>query len=62
LTLADNAATILTVFGIPNDRWGLAMAGTVEAGELLQLDALDFCWIAAARQPGTGLMATKVPF
>ena len=33
-----------------------------EAGEHLELDALDFCWIAAARQPGTGLMATKVPF
>jgi hypothetical protein len=27
------------------------------------LDSLDFCWIAAAaRQRGTGLMATKVPF
>jgi len=33
-----------------------------EGGEHLQLDALDFCWIVAARQPGTGLMATKVPF
>jgi hypothetical protein len=28
----------------------------------LALDPLDFCWIAAARQPGTGLMATKIPF
>ena len=33
-----------------------------EAGERLELDALDFCWIVAARQAGTGLMATKVPF
>jgi uncharacterized protein (TIGR03083 family) len=33
-----------------------------EAGECLQLDALDFCWIAAGRQSGAGLMATKVPF
>jgi len=32
------------------------------AGERLELDALDFCWIVAARQPGAGLMATKVPF
>jgi hypothetical protein len=31
-------------------------------GERLQLDALDFCWIVAARQSGAGLMATKVPF
>jgi uncharacterized protein (TIGR03083 family) len=33
-----------------------------EAGERLQLDALDFCWIVAARQTGAGLMNTKVPF
>ncbi len=33
-----------------------------EAGERLELDALDFCWIVAARQSGTGLMATNVPF
>ena len=33
-----------------------------EAGERLELDALDFCWIVAARQSGAGLMATKVPF
>jgi uncharacterized protein (TIGR03083 family) len=33
-----------------------------EAGEHLELDALDFCWIVAAREPGAGLMATKVPF
>ncbi len=33
-----------------------------EAGERLELDALDFCWTVAARQPGAGLMATKVPF
>ena len=33
-----------------------------ESGEHLGLDALDFCWIVAARQPGTGLLATEVPF
>lgn len=33
-----------------------------EAGERLELDALDFCWTVAARQSGAGLMATKVPF
>ena len=33
-----------------------------EAGERLELDALDFCWIVAARQAGAGLMATNVPF
>jgi hypothetical protein len=33
-----------------------------DAGERLELDALDFCWTVAARQPGAGLMATKVPF
>ncbi len=32
------------------------------AAEHSQLDALDFCWIVAAREPGAGLMATKVPF
>jgi uncharacterized protein (TIGR03083 family) len=49
--------------------FALALTGTAggqwrsgEAGEHLQFDALDFCWIAAGRQPGTGLMATKVPF
>jgi uncharacterized protein (TIGR03083 family) len=35
---------------------------TGEAGERLELDALDFCWTVAARQSGAGLMATKVPF
>jgi uncharacterized protein (TIGR03083 family) len=33
-----------------------------EAGERIELDALDFCWTVAARQSGAGLMATKVPF
>lgn len=31
-------------------------------GEHLELDALDFCWILAGRAPGTGLLATRVPF
>jgi uncharacterized protein (TIGR03083 family) len=47
----------LTLTGTAGGQW---CSG--KAGEHLQLDALDFCWIVAARQPGTGLMATKVPF
>ena len=47
----------LTLTGTAGGQWRSG-----EAGEHLQLDALDFCWIVAARQPGTGLMATKVPF
>ena len=47
----------LTLTGTAGGEW---CSG--EAGEHLQLDALDFCWIVAARQPGSGLMATKVPF
>jgi hypothetical protein len=31
-------------------------------GERLELDALDFCWTIGSRQPGTGLLATAVPF
>ena len=47
----------LTLTGPAGGQWRSG-----EAGEHLQLDALDFCWIVAARQPGAGLMATKVPF
>jgi hypothetical protein len=32
LTLADNAAIILTVFGIPKGRWEFAVAGTTAVG------------------------------
>lgn len=31
-------------------------------GEHLELDALEFCWILSGRAPGTGLLATRVPF
>ena len=47
----------LTLTGTAGGQWRSG-----EAGEQLELDALDFCWIAAGRQPGAGLMATKVPF
>jgi uncharacterized protein (TIGR03083 family) len=47
----------LTLTGPAGGQWRSG-----EAGEHLELDALDFCWIVAGRQPGTGLMATKVPF
>jgi uncharacterized protein (TIGR03083 family) len=47
----------LTLTGPAGGRW---RAG--DAGEHLELDALDFCWTLAARQPGTGLLATEIPF
>jgi uncharacterized protein (TIGR03083 family) len=50
-------AFALTLTGPAGGQW---QAG--EGGEHLRLDALDFCWTLAARQPGTGLLATKVPF
>jgi len=31
-------------------------------GEPLELDALEFCWVVGSRQPGSGLLATVVPF
>ncbi len=31
-------------------------------GEQIELDAVEFCWILAGRAPGTGLLATRVPF
>ncbi|MBJ7595245.1 MAG: maleylpyruvate isomerase family mycothiol-dependent enzyme [Candidatus Dormibacteraeota bacterium] len=31
-------------------------------GEEIELDAVEFCWILAGRAPGTGLVATRVPF
>jgi uncharacterized protein (TIGR03083 family) len=31
-------------------------------GEHLELNALDFCWTVGSREPGTGLLATAVPF
>ena len=48
---------ILTLTGPAGGRW---RAG--DSGDHLQLDALDFCWTLAARQPGAGLLATEVPF
>jgi uncharacterized protein (TIGR03083 family) len=47
----------LTLSGPAGGQWRSG-----EAGVHLQFDALDFCWIVAGRQPGTGLMATNVPF
>src|SRR3984885_1202501 len=60
LTLADNAAILLTVFGIPKYRWGLAMAGTTAVGagvavplghqEAMILAATEFDRMAAQLQ------------
>lgn len=47
----------LTLTGPAGGRWRVG-----DSGEHLQLDALDFCLTLAARQPGTGLLATEVPF
>jgi uncharacterized protein (TIGR03083 family) len=47
----------LALTGPAGGRW---QAG--DSGEHLRLDALDFCRTLAARQPGTGLLATEVPF
>jgi hypothetical protein len=65
------------VFGIPNGRWEFAVAGTtaVDAGVAVPLGHHEAMILAAAEfdrmtgavaagssPPGTGLMATKVPF
>ena len=47
----------LTLTGDAGGKW---RAG--DGGELLELDALDFCWTLAGRAHGTGLLATEVPF
>jgi uncharacterized protein (TIGR03083 family) len=47
----------LILTGVAGGRWD-AGAG----GETLELDALEFCWCVGARQPGSGLLATVVPF
>jgi uncharacterized protein (TIGR03083 family) len=47
----------LTLTGPAGDRWR-AGAG----GEQIELDAIDFCWTVAGRIPGSGLLATPVPF
>jgi uncharacterized protein (TIGR03083 family) len=33
-----------------------------DAGEHIELDALDFCWTVGGRAPGTGLLTTRAPF
>jgi uncharacterized protein (TIGR03083 family) len=51
-------AVSLTLTGVAGGQWQFD-----EDGEhLLELDALDFCWTVGSRQPGTGLLATEVPF
>jgi uncharacterized protein (TIGR03083 family) len=47
----------LTLTGPAGGTWQAA-----DHGEHLELDALDFCWILSGRAPGTGLLATPVPF
>jgi uncharacterized protein (TIGR03083 family) len=47
----------LTLTGPAGGTW---RAG--DGGELIELDALDFCWTLAGRAPGAGLLATPVPF
>ena len=48
---------LLTLTGPAGGRWQVG-----DEGEHLELDVLDFCWTVGSRQPGTGLLATEVPF
>jgi uncharacterized protein (TIGR03083 family) len=36
--------------------------GTPGSGERIQLDAVDFCRTVSGREPGAGLLTTRVPF
>ncbi len=47
----------LVLGGIAGGSWH---AG--DGGEVIELDALEFCWILSGRAPGSGLLATRVPF
>jgi hypothetical protein len=47
----------LTLSGIAGGEWRVG-----DRGEHLELDALDFCLTVGSRRPGTGLLATEVPF
>jgi uncharacterized protein (TIGR03083 family) len=47
----------LTLTGIAGGRWHQG-----QDGEVIEIDAVEFCWILAGRAPGTGLLATRVPF
>jgi uncharacterized protein (TIGR03083 family) len=50
-------AFTLTLTGPAGGHWRIG-----DQGEELELDALDFCLTVGSRQPGTGLLATEVPF
>jgi uncharacterized protein (TIGR03083 family) len=50
-------AFALTLSGPAGGRW---CSG--DAGEAIELDALDFCATLSGRAPGSGLLATPVPF
>jgi uncharacterized protein (TIGR03083 family) len=47
----------LTLTGTAGGQWTVG-----DQGEQLELDALDFCLTVGSRRPGTGLLATEVPF
>ncbi len=47
----------LTLTGTAGGTW---RAG--DGSELIELDALEFCWILSGRAKGDGLLATPVPF
>lgn len=47
----------LSLTGPAGGQWQIG-----DAGEHLELDALDFCWTVGSRRPGTGLLTTEVPF
>ena len=39
---------------------GTYVSGT--GGEVIDIDAVELCWILSGRAPGDGLLATRVPF
>lgn len=47
----------LALTGLAGGRWRAA-----DGGEVIELDALDFCWTLAGRAQGRGLLTTPVPF
>jgi uncharacterized protein (TIGR03083 family) len=47
----------LTLTGPAGGAWH-----STEAGEHIELDALEYCWTVAGRALGAGLLATPVPF
>lgn len=50
----------LTLTGPAGGHWSVARPGGT--GERIEMDALEFCRVLSGRAPGSGLLATAVPF